>query len=188
MSCATGVTNVLVVGAPGVGKTTWCRAFAADTGRVHIEVDVHRYKEGSWEKVSPDELCARIEAQVAAAGDRGFVVDTSLWDAHDPLHGRMVLIRSLLPRVHQVAAFMFHPVVHSVDNVKARHAERKALGTHAAETAETVERLCRKMEVHWEAIHSALSAFVHTTLVDVEEVRPWCCIPWTGPMLEGDFE
>lgn len=177
MSCGTGATNLLVVGAPGAGKTTWCRAVAEDTGRVHIEVDRHRYQEGTWIKVSPEELCSRIEAQVAAAGDRGFVVDTSLWDATDPLHSRMVLARTLLPRVHKVVVFKHHPVEHAVANVRARHEERQRLGTLGAETAATVDRLCQKMLFHWDAIHVALTTFALTTLVEVQKVEPWCCQP-----------
>ena len=164
--------RVLVVGPPGVGKSTLARAIADKHGLDYISVDSVRYVAGTWDKVSPQELITAVDALLPDQRTgllKGFVVDTALYDAHDATRGRALLVRHLLLRTSHVVVLNCASPEFAVANVLRRHAERVATATRgdggAIETDASVAALVRKMTTNWPAIHAALSTFGATTFI-----------------------
>jgi hypothetical protein len=154
--------RIVILGGPGVGKTTLAKAMAAKMGVAHIEVDTVRFVPGTWKKVDPDELLANVSALMADAEAKtgGWVMDTSLFDATDPSQGRARLIGAISDRVTRFLILACPDVEFALANVAARHASRVVaggtVGTGAIETDADVLRLSTKMQGAWPAITAAL--------------------------------
>jgi hypothetical protein len=160
--------TVLIVGTPGSGKTTLAKAIADRFGLLHIECDKHRFAPGSWTKVPCDEFVSRVLEEARGPGlaaDRGWVMDTSLFDAHDPEHARVVLVNTILSQepVDCVITLLCPDLEFSLRNIDARHKIRVELGTLVGpgivETDDAVEALKKKVVVNWAAIVAALVVF-----------------------------
>ena len=181
----------IVTGTPGAGKTTFAKALAERYGILHVEADRYRYKvpkEGEppkWDKVPVDEFVHAVYQVIRGpAGENGWVMDTSLFDAHDPEHARARLIGSLLNNVDDfpcpvgtlnatvVVVLACRDVEFALKNIDDRHAVRVAthalVGPGVIETDEAVNALKTKIVANWPAILSALDVFTSVVPVAVE--------------------
>ena len=148
---------------------------AEETGRVHIEACTKRYVPGTWVKREARDFIKDILEAVRAAASSGFVLDTSLYDAHDQNQARICLVKELAPFIHQVIILDCPYLRVAISNVQQRHKEREGKPEWEHETPESVDRLVKKMETNWQAIQGALFTFRYLTTMKVGVVRGYGC-------------
>jgi hypothetical protein len=154
------MSNVIVTGFAGAGKSTLAKQLAADLGATVVSADEFRYERGTWTKRPLAEFQAAVEAAIAHV--RGpWVYESSYLDISDPENARGVVIDTLLSTYRDVTLYVLHGPCRTLqENVIARSLARAAgrLGTEAGatESPRSILALIRKIEDGYDRVNASL--------------------------------
>jgi adenylate kinase family enzyme len=116
------MSNILILGLAGSGKTTLARKIAEKNSYQLINVDNYRYVE-NWQKKDKNEFIKDVMA-VIISNNSPKVIETSYNDASDPQNSRIELVEILLAECSNVYIIKSTDKIGHIENLINRSINR----------------------------------------------------------------